>query len=390
VSQEPTRDRAIDALLREQLRAGAAAGPSDRCVDAETLAAWIDGDLKAADIATAEAHVSTCARCQTMIAALVRATPAVPRTVPWWRRGWVVGSLVPLTAGAIAIAIWVATPNVTQYPASARADVPAPPPVEVFTSRAEPPAPTSSVAASPQVPPSPQKPSAILDRTSTPAASEPPATAENRARDADERKEIAAPRYDRPTAAPAAPATPMAARAAAPAAPVAGSSPPPRTAAASAPSAAPAPPPVAAPDAARQAFGARGDIVANQVVAKHAVVQVEVRSPNPSIRWRVGAAGSIERSGNGGATWSASSSGVTEDLTAGAAPSPIVCWIVGRRGTVLLSIDGLQWRRVAFPDNADLAAVQASDASSATVTTSDSRRFRTSDGGQTWTLLQEF
>ena len=81
---------------------------------------------------------------------------------------------------------------------------------------------------------------------------------------------------------------------------------------------------------------------------------------------------------------------MTEDLTAGAAPSPTVCWIVGRRGTVLLSIDGLQWRRLAFPESVDLVAVQASDASAATVTTADNRRFRTADSGQTWTLLQEF
>jgi photosystem II stability/assembly factor-like uncharacterized protein len=174
----------------------------------------------------------------------------------------------------------------------------------------------------------------------------------------------------------------MAARAATAGPPVAGSSSPPVAAA--------APPPIAAPDAARQAFGARADIVANQVAAKHGVTPVEVVSPNPSTRWRIGAAGSIERSGDSGATWTASPSGVTEDLTAGAAPSPIVCWVVGRRGTVLLSIDGLQWRRVAFPGNADVAAVQASDASSATVTTSDNRRFRTVDGGQTWTALQEF
>src|SRR6185295_9438664 len=129
-SQEPDRDRAVDALLKQTLRAGSPAESSDRCLDADTLAAWIDGDLKAADVAVAEAHVSTCARCQTMIAALVRATPAVPKPAAWWRRGWVVGSLVPLTAGAIAIAIWVATPDVARNPASARADVPAPPPVE--------------------------------------------------------------------------------------------------------------------------------------------------------------------------------------------------------------------------------------------------------------------
>mgnify|MGYP003693837441 CR=1 FL=1 len=129
-----------------------------------------------------------------------------------------------------------------------------------------------------------------------------------------------------------------------------------------------APPPVRAARRGAAGVRARADIVANQVAAKHGVAPVEVvAAPNPSTRWRIGAAGSIERSGNGGATWTASPSGVTEDLTAGAAPAPTVCWVVGRRGTVLLSVDGLQWRCVAFPTNTDLAAVQASDASSATV-----------------------
>ena len=382
-TREPNRDQAIDALLREQMRAGAAAAPFDQCLDADTLAAWIDGDLKPADVAAAEAHVSSCARCQSMIAALVRATPAVPQTTPWWRRRWVIGSLVPLTAGVLAIAIWIASPDVARAPEPARADARAQPAAAAGPAQ-EPAAPRPpSVDIQSRAAIAPQESSALNDRVSTPPARDAQATAENRARESDKRNEaIAAPRYDIPAAAPVAPASPMAARAAPAGAPVAESSSPAVGAA--------APPPVPPPDAARQAFGARADIVANQVAAKHGVAPVEVVAPNPSTRWRIGAAGSIERSGNGGATWTASPSGVTEDLTAGAAPAPTVCWVVGRRGTVLLSVDGLQWRRVAFPDNTDLAAVQASDASSATVTTSDNRRFRTADGGQTWTPLQEF
>ena len=98
----------------------------------------------------------------------------------------------------------------------------------------------------------------------------------------------------------------------------------------------------------------------------------------------------VQRSADGGATWTILASGATEDLTAAAAPSATVCWIVGRAGTVLLSTDGAQWRRVGFPERVDLTAIQATDSRDATVTTVDGRRFRTADGGRTWTPLQEF
>ena len=148
-TREPDRDHAIERLLRQSLRTRAGQEPSAHCLDAETLAAWVDGDLKAADIAAAEAHVSACARCQAMVAALVRATPDAQEPIPWWRRGWVVGSLVPLTAGAIAIAIWIASPDVVRRPAPDRTDVQAPPAAAV--SRPEPSAAADRVAPSPPV-----------------------------------------------------------------------------------------------------------------------------------------------------------------------------------------------------------------------------------------------
>jgi len=71
-------------------------------------------------------------------------------------------------------------------------------------------------------------------------------------------------------------------------------------------------------------------------------------------------------------------------LTAGASPSSSVCWLVGPRGTVVLSVDGGRWQQVGFPEPADLVAVRADDAKNATVTASDGRVFRTTDGGITW------
>ena len=46
--------------------------------------------------------------------------------------------------------------------------------------------------------------------------------------------------------------------------------------------------------------------------------------------------------------------------------------------------DGITWIRIAFPEPVDLAAIEATDASHATVTSAAGLRFRTTDGGATW------
>src|SRR5262245_46497130 len=133
-------------LRRTASRGAAASDPSNRCLDAEMLAAWIDGDLNAADVSAAEAHVSSCARCQAMVAAIVRTTPSTP-AVPWYRRAWAIG-LIPLTAGAAAVAIWIATPDVEQRQAPAVAAreaiaIPAPPAAQPSQERFESPPPAA-------------------------------------------------------------------------------------------------------------------------------------------------------------------------------------------------------------------------------------------------------
>jgi len=335
------RDRAIDQLLR-RARPRASAERSDLCLDAETLARWIDRDLGPADVAAAEAHVAGCARCQAVVAAMVRATPATETRAAWWRRPWVVGSLVPLTAGAIGLAIWIArpeekgrapidrvsvqTPAVTAAPQAAAPPPPALPtqPLRTPSQRQVKPAPAERIEAR------------ALNDAGSPAPATPQET----------RDTAESARRDRAVAAPAA-----------------------------------APPPAAPlrPELARAA-----------ALSKQAMTPTEIASPDPAVRWRIGPAGSIEHSTNSGATWERLSSGVSDDLTAGSATSPITVWIVGRAGTVLLSTDGRQWRRVSFPERADLVTVRAEDALIASVTTADGRTFRTSDGGQTWPPLQEF
>ena len=125
----------------------------------------------------------------------------------------------------------------------------------------------------------------------------------------------------------------------------------------------------------------------------------DIRSPQSDYRWRIVPPSGIQRSVDGGVTWSvvdlvpakdtAGQRGVSQMvLTSGSSPSRDVCWIVGRAGTVLLTVDGATWQRRPIPEAVDLSAVRAVDARTATVTTLDGRQFATSDGGATWVLVK--
>lgn len=107
------------------------------------------------------------------------------------------------------------------------------------------------------------------------------------------------------------------------------------------------------------------------------------QSPPPVIAWNIGADGLIQRLRQNG--WETLHSGTSVDLLSGAAPSTQVCWVVGKDGTVLRTIDGGDhWAPIAPPAPVELVKIEASGADSATVTTADGRRFSTTDGGQDW------
>ncbi len=102
--------------------------------------------------------------------------------------------------------------------------------------------------------------------------------------------------------------------------------------------------------------------------------------------WRVGPAGKIEISGDAGKTWKPQSSGVTEDLLLGSAPTEKICWIAGKAGTLLLTTDGgKHWKQLISPIADDIGGIQAEDAQDASIWDLPNRnRFETSDGGRTW------
>jgi photosystem II stability/assembly factor-like uncharacterized protein len=61
---------------------------------------------------------------------------------------------------------------------------------------------------------------------------------------------------------------------------------------------------------------------------------------------------------------------------------------VGRGGVILMTSDGKKWRRIQSPAVVDFVDVTASDASFATVTAEDGRKFSTQDSGKTWQMMQ--
>ena len=114
-----------------------------------------------------------------------------------------------------------------------------------------------------------------------------------------------------------------------------------------------------------------------------------ILAPEGHILWRIGTAGKIERSADGGRSWVDQRSGVAADLLAGSAVSDDICWIIGRAGTILRTTDGgTHWLKLPSPSAQDLAAVRATDAQQAVIFDANNQRaYKTMDGGASWTPL---
>ena len=347
----PDRDRILEQALKHELRAalpGADGAPTPApalrslgeggCLDAETIAAWHDGGLDAAQMEAAELHASTCPHCQAMLAAFARGTPSTQGTLgtqgtegtfrlwKWW--------LAPLAAGAAAVTLWMIVPD-EQRLATAPAQSPATVGVDA----------TAESRARAQEPAAPAESQAFrqLDTPKRDAAADQDKklNVEIGRVDRQQLKDAAAPKEEKAIGAP-------------PAAPV------------------------------RTEEFAAGARMAELQKSSRLEAPIEIATLDPSVGWRI-AGDRIERSNDGGKTWTLMRQSPGDSIAAGSAPSNSVCWFVGRGGRVLLTVNaGATFEDVGLSEPLDLASVAATDARSAMVYSVIGRRFRTEDGGRTW------
>ena len=393
-NENKSADAFETALKREMQRT--APVDSANCIAPEVVAAYHDRTLSRDESARVEAHLLSCARCQSMMAAMVRADDSErlsPRPEPPRGFWWIIRVATPIAAIGAVIAfavglrhraspppevIALASPAVQMNPESAE---PAPPPAarpETAATMAPPP---ESVAAR-----------AIRLRHHQVASRQAGGAREKTAPPESAFKEFA--KAEPPssfggssTNAPAAAMQPPPIRAKA--ASIA------RDEVAAAPSAnSVTAPSASAPQSAAPSGGValmeRAEVAnpgaavsgTTGALARAAVLR-KITSSDGSITWLFGDHGTIIRSGK--STRLNMSSGVMADLLAGSAPSNDVCWIVGRSGTILRTLDsGAHWQIVRAPSRNDFSLVTATDSNNATVSTIMDETYVTHDGGVTW------
>ncbi|MES1256275.1 MAG: hypothetical protein ABUS56_11735 [Acidobacteriota bacterium] len=387
MSTAPDGRSALERLLKDALDPPAGRA-TDACLDAETMAAWMDGGLSAGARDAAQLHAADCGRCQALLAELVRLDAVAPSSPPVRATPrWLVW-LAPFAAAAAGVAIRVAVPT--------RQTAPAPIAAGTVAERA---AEEASRQPGLATPGPADRPSSVAATPNydTAASPEPQRSVRRQEADLSKRESSASGTGFAADSVAAAPAqntllagrqaeTGVGATAQSDAEIRAKSASPPASAA---PFAAPITRAMEAPaaDARARAAAPFGAPSAPNAVesGRRLAGGIEIVSPDPLVRWRLAGA-SVQRSVDGGTTWEPSSTGVSSVLTAGAAPSASVCWLVGRGGVVLRSSDGRTWQRLAFPTMTDLSAVRATGAQAASVSTADGRTFDTADGGLTWSM----
>jgi hypothetical protein len=111
---------------------------------------------------------------------------------------------------------------------------------------------------------------------------------------------------------------------------------------------------------------------------------IVIASPDPTKSWRIAVSGAIEVSNDSGVTWQMQRPGIAGAMTSGFAFSSKICWIVGRAGAVLRTVNGANWKQVAAPTTLDLTHVTVWSAKRAQVSAGDGSSYVTKDGGKSW------
>jgi hypothetical protein len=419
VARNFDRDKLIDALLEGARRdPDASSDPGPACLEAEELAAWADGGLDAESVHAIEVHVADCPRCQALSTAMFSSggTAAAKRAeVVVFPRSpgmdW-----LPIAIGTIAatVVIWlgVGKQNELRRESTVVAEnrpgeAPGASPEsrqqekqkqEGANARAAPQGNTTAPGDAKRVDPKAAAPVQYhADRTTQPPAStdlfrkasEPVAPPPGR-------NAIPPPPAPAPALPPPVLATPL------PPATVAGASPvvstlretvEPRIVAefssmlpqSSTISGLPTTPTVVGGVAgAGGGRGGRGGGAGGGGGGRGAGVALDAASTVPPFYWRILSTDVLERSVDRLKWEAVAIDPPVRGLAGGSAPSATVCWVIGREGLVLRTIDGKQFTRVTPPAPADLIAIAADDALRATVTTAGGQIFTTVDGGKSW------
>jgi Photosynthesis system II assembly factor YCF48 len=426
------REKQSATLLRRSL-----SNPGDACPDPEILGAHFERSLDAEETKRYELHLSRCAHCREMLAAMDRAGALIaaedantqqPAHGGWmWNWRW----LAPVAAVVLIAAIWaVRRPSLshmadqaTEHPIMAmyqpQQAVPSPTTREAApeTSAA---APVATFDGKPASAPTHEMDSAKKqNQLSTRSrslddkeefASNLPSNTRDEARSDELTKDTGVMKRDSADAANKVASQPTPSQAVAP----------------STPPAAPPPPALVASAAAPTSSGATGgaasevdrispqspatntkpsgvvsgtrtltqqaqtlSVEQSQALAFEASAKLRpemlIPSPDQQVLWRISRQGSVERSIDGGENWKKQLNELLGgQFASGSAPSAEVCWLVGRNGVIFMTKDGNHWKTVPFPTAVDIAGVIAKDARTATITAADGRTFSTTDAGKHW------
>jgi hypothetical protein len=393
-----TRRRLFDSILKRGLDARRNS-EANGCPDEATLAAYCDRSLPPSQAGRWEEHFSDCARCQGTLAAMVRARSAGDSAItgPMVGRRWELYAALAAAVAGISIAVGLMRKSGNP-----------PPPAGLYSSKgSNAPAqfrqkPAVVQKAGPQIALNENANQVKREPSSTNVAKAPPHLGENETLGGLKREARRyEPRYLKHkgefsalarSASPQKQAQPQSEHESGAAAPpsrlsVAPPPQPPQEIAGRefAPSLAPGAAPEA-PFAGSRAVGGSAPSAAPMAGHGPGLGMISVRTADNVERWRLGTNGTIQHREPDG-SWQEQSSGVSSALRAGAAPSPTTCWIVGSAGTILRTSDGEHWQKIDSPTSNDLIDVFATDASDATVTADDGKRFATADAGRTWRPL---
>lgn len=117
--------------------------------------------------------------------------------------------------------------------------------------------------------------------------------------------------------------------------------------------------------------------------AKQAKDHLVVTAPDSTITWTIHT-NHVQYTENGTPSPVQDFLPTNSAIAAGSAPGGKTCWLVGSGGAVVRTTDGRNWLAATPPTSADLTAITAQNARSATVTSADGKTYSTTDGGSTW------